>query len=118
MCQFIGQARAFRRQIKPPLPPILAAGALNDEALVDKLLQNARQRLLGDLQNIQQFRDFQAGIAMNEMQHPMMRPPEAVLFQHRVGVAGEIAVGEVEQFHAGNDLGVDALRPAVRRGAG
>ena len=89
---------------EPPLAAVVVAGALHDEAFVDELLQDAREALLGDLQDVEKVGDAQARIAVHEMQHAMMGAAEAVFLEHRVGVAGEIAIGEEQQLDAGDEI--------------
>ena len=65
--------------------------------------------LLGDLQNVQKLGDFQAGIAVHEMQHAMMGAAEAILLKNGIGIAGEIAIGEEEKFDAGDEVKLRAV---------
>ena len=69
-----------------------------------ELLQDAGEALLGDLQDFEQFGDPEAGIAVHEMQDAVMGAPEAVLREHGIGIAGEIAVGEKQKLDAGNEI--------------
>ena len=71
---------------------------LHHIAFVDQLLEHAAERLFGDLQNVEQVGNLHAGIAVDEMQHAMMRAAEAELGQHFVGIADEIAIGEEQQL--------------------
>ena len=50
------------------------------------------------LQDVQKVGDLHAGMAGDEMQHPVMRAPEAELGQRLVGVADEVPVGEEQQL--------------------
>ena len=84
--------------IEQPLAAIVGALALHDVALVDQLLEHAAERLLGDLENVEQIGDLHAGIAVDEMQHAVMRAAEAELGQHLVGIADEIAIGEEQKL--------------------
>jgi len=84
--------------MKEPLAAILGALALHHIALVDQLLEHAAERLLGDLQNVEQVGNLDAGIAVDEMQHAVMRPAETELGQHLVRVGDEIAVGEEQEL--------------------
>ena len=86
------------RRIEQALAAVLAAGALLDEAGIDQLLQDARQALLGDLQDVEQVGDRQAGIAVDEMQHAVMRAAEVGLRQDRVGIGDEVAIGEEQEL--------------------
>src|SRR3546814_4825257 len=70
------------------------AGTLGDEALTDELAQHPRQRLLGDAQDGQQFRDSDAGVASDEEDDPEVRPADAVVDQDIVVLAGEVAASE------------------------
>ena len=55
--------------------------------------------LLGDCQDIQQPGDGDPRAALDEMDRPVMRPAIAASRQHRVRVAGGVAIGEEQQFH-------------------
>ena len=44
------------------------------------------------------FGDGQAWLAIDEMQHPMVRAPEIVVAKDTVGIAHEVAIGEEEQL--------------------
>ena len=91
------QRLARRTDIEQPLTPILGALLLHDIAFVDQLLEHAAERLFGDFQDVEQFGDFHAGIAIDEMQHAMMRPAEAEPLQHLVRIADEVAIGKEQQ---------------------
>ena len=93
-----GQRLALRRDIEQALAAVVRALLLHHIALVDQLLEHAAERLLGDLQDVEQVGDLHARIAVDEMQHAVMRAAEAELGQHLVGVADEIAVGEEQQL--------------------
>jgi len=41
---------------------------------------------------------------VNEMQHAMMSPAKAILFQDGVGAAGEVTIGKEEQLRTGDEL--------------
>src|SRR5450755_4795587 len=116
------QGLALRRHIQETLPPVLRAFLLHHEALIDQLLEHAAERLLGDVENLQQVGDLHAGIAVDEMQHPVMGAPEAELGEHLVRIADEIAIGEKQQLDDVPDrLGMRrcrarALGQAVGRG--
>ncbi len=99
------QARELRHQRlalcggkKKALPPVVIAGLLHDIAFIEQLLEHPSQRLLGDAQHVQEIGHLQAGIAVDEMQHPVMRPAEPERLQFMVGVADEIPVGEKQQL--------------------
>src|SRR6202142_3406304 len=92
------QGLALRRHIQETLPPVLRAFLLHHEALIDQLLEHAAERLLGDVEDLQQVGDLHAGIAVDEMQHPVMGAPEGELRKHFVRIADEIAVGEKQQL--------------------
>ncbi len=114
LCQFVGQSRAFRRQAEAPFAAILVSGLLDDEAFIDELLQNARQRLLRYLQNVEQFRDLQAGIAVHEVQDAVVGAAKAVLLEYGVRIAGEAAVSEIEKLDTGNEIGTFGAAALVR----
>ena len=91
---------ALRRQLQQALAAVAVAGVLHDEALAHELAQHARQALLGDAQDGQQVAHAHLRMAADEIDHAVMRPAEAVARQHRVGLGGEIAIGEIEQLDA------------------
>ena len=62
------------------------------------MLQNATERLLGDAQDVQEIGDLQAWVAVDEMQHAVMRTSEAEGLELVIGVADEIAIGEKQQL--------------------
>jgi hypothetical protein len=43
---------------------------------------------------------------MHEVQDAVMGAAKAVLFEHRVGAAGEIPIGEEQQLDASNEVGL------------
>src|ERR1700690_3338130 len=92
------QGLALRRHIQETLPPVLRAFLLHHEALIDQLLEHAAERLFGDVEDIQEVGDLHAGIAVDEMQHPVMGAPETELGEHLVRIADEIAIGEEQQL--------------------
>jgi len=83
---------------KKALPAVVIAGLLHDIAFVEQLLEHAPERLLGDSQDVQEVGDLQTRIAADEMQHPVMRPPEPESLELVVGVADEIPVGEEQEL--------------------
>ena len=83
---------------KKALPPVVIAGLLHDIAFVEQLLEDPPQRLLGDPQHVEQVGHLQAGIAVDEMQHPVMGAAESERLQLMVGIADEIPVGEEQQL--------------------
>jgi len=105
------QGLAFRRDVEQALAAVVGALLLHHVALIDELLEHAAERLLGDFQHVEQLRNLHAGIAVDEMQHPMVRAPEAQLRQHVVGVADEVAVGEEQQLDDVPDGLIAATRP-------
>ena len=115
--KLIGKTPALGGDEQTPLAAIVVAVPLHDEALADELLQHAREALLGDLQDVQEVGDAQARLAVHEMQDAMMGAPEAVFLQRRVGVGGEIAVGEKQELRAGDELLARGIVCAVGCGA-
>ncbi len=106
-------ARPGLGRIEQALAPVERPGLLPDEAGIDELLQHPPEALLGDLQDVEQVGDADARMAVDEMHHPVMRPPEAVAQQRRVRVGDEIPVGEEEQLDEG-DLRLLADRDGSR----
>ena len=92
------QGLALGGGVKKALPAVVVAGLLDDVALVEQLLEHPSERLLGDAQHVEQVGDLEAGIAVDEMHHPVMRPAEAERLELMVGIADEVAVGEEQQL--------------------
>ena len=95
---FIASASPLAREIEEALAPVVGARLLQHIALVDELLEHAAERLLGDLEDVEQFGDLHARIAVDEMQHPVVRAAEAEFLQHVVGIADEVAIGEEQKL--------------------
>ena len=110
-----GEAGALFRRAQQPLAAVATARLLRDPAFVDELLQHAGQALLGDLQDLQQVRDPQARIAVDEVQHAVVGAAQAEFGQHGVGLAREVAVGEKQQLDDGDEAGVGAGSDACPR---
>ena len=96
--ELAGQRASCRRRPEEALAPVLLAFPLLDEALVDELLENPPEGLLGDAQDVEQLRHGETGIAIDEMQDAMMRTPEAVAVEKLVGVGDEVPIGEEEEL--------------------
>ena len=96
--EFHGQRLALSGDVKQPLPPVIGSFLLHHITLLDQLLEHAAQRLLGDLENIEQLGDLHAGISVDEMQHPMMCSPEAQFRQNIVRITDEIAISEEQKL--------------------
>jgi hypothetical protein len=90
------QRLARGADIEEPLAAIVRPLLLHDVAFVDELLEHAAERLLGDLQDIKQLGDFHAWVAIDEVQHAVVRAAETQPLQNLVGVADEVAVGKEE----------------------
>src|SRR6185295_1004215 len=71
-----GELFALRRGEKEAVTPVVRALLLHHVILVHQLLEHAAERLLGDAQDLGKVRYLHAGVAIDEMQHPMMRPAE------------------------------------------
>jgi hypothetical protein len=112
--QFISQTNAFRGQVKASLAQVGWSWALRDEAFFPEILENTGETLLGDFQDIQQFGNFQTGVAVHEVQDAVVSAPEPVPFQNRVGIAGEVAVGKIEQLHKADERRRHGRGGAVR----
>ena len=72
----------------------------DDEPLPHELAQYPVQALFRDAQNAEQFADRHLRVAADEMHDPVMRPPEAVLREDRVGLRGKVPIGEEQQLDA------------------
>ena len=108
-----GEGGALLGRMQQPLAAIALAGLLLDPALVHQLLEDAGQALLGDLQDLEQVGDAKPRMAVDEMQHAVMRAPETQLGERRVRLAGEVAVGEEQQLDEGDEVGIGVRLPAI-----
>ena len=66
------------------------------------MFENPRQALLGYLEYIEKISNPEAGIAMDKMQHAMMRPAKAEVVEQGIRLAGEIAIGEKQELDIRN----------------
>ena len=57
---FIASASPFGGDVEQPLAAVVGALLLHHIALVDELLEHAAERLLGDLQDVEQLGDLHA----------------------------------------------------------
>src|ERR1700730_2210946 len=93
-----GERFTLRGDEQQPLAPVVGAFLLQHIALIDELLQHPPERLLGDLQNVEQLRNLHARIAIDEMQDPMVGAPEVELGQGIIGLADKVSVGEEQKL--------------------
>ena len=91
-------------RVEQALASVRSARLLHDISLVDQLLEDAAQALLGDVEHVEQVGDCETRMAIDEMQHAVMRPAEAEILEDRVGVTGEIAIGEEQELGEGEQL--------------
>src|SRR5215204_249081 len=70
---------------KEALAAVCGPGPLLDEALLDELLEDAVEALLGDAQDVQKLGDGKAGLPVDEVEDAVMS-------------AAEVAIGEKEQL--------------------
>src|SRR5690606_28676913 len=89
-------------RIEQALAAVDRAGQLLDEAAIDELLEDAAETLLGELEDIEEIGDADAGMPVEEVDDAMMGAAEAVAEKRRVGVGGEVAIGEEEEFDEGD----------------
>ena len=109
----LGQGRALLGRIQQPLAPVLSRRPSARSSPVDQLLQHAGQALLGDLQDLEQVGDPQAGMAVDEMQHAVVGAAEPELGEHGVGLAREVAIGEEQQLDERDEMGIGARGAAI-----
>src|SRR6185295_3077532 len=67
---------ALRREVEKALPAVAFSLALDDVAPLDELAQHTSERLLGDLQDRQEFRNAHARITSDEMNDPVVGASE------------------------------------------
>ncbi len=87
-------------QLQKPLPAVVGAAMLRDKPLPHELAQYPVQALFRDAQNAEQFADRHLRVAADEMHDPVMRPPETVLREYRVGLRGKVPIREEQQLDA------------------
>ena len=87
-------------QLQKPLPAVVGAAMLRDKPLPHELAQYPVQALFRDAQNAEQLADRHLRVAADEMHDPVMRPPEAVLREDRVGLRGKVPIREEQQLDA------------------
>jgi len=84
---------------------------LLDEAGVDQLLEDAAEALLGDLEDVEEVRDPDAGMAIDEMDDAVMRPPKAITMNAISGRSSAVKGSATLVMDP-----VAAFRPAVSSG--
>ena len=97
-CKLESQSLAFRRRIQQTLSAVFRALLLRNVSLVDQLLEHATERLFCDVEDLKQVGNFDARVAVDEMEHPMVRATEAQLKEHLIRITDEIAVGKKQKF--------------------
>ncbi|PAV67671.1 hypothetical protein WR25_10670 [Diploscapter pachys] len=99
------ELRPLRGQAQQPLAAVAFAGAGGDELAVAQLVEYATQRLLGDRQHRQQLADRQIGLAGDEIQGTVVRAAQSLGGKPLVDGAREMAMAEIQQFHATTEFG-------------
>src|SRR5262249_12417555 len=85
-------------QFEEPLPPGPGAAGLNAGAPPNELAQDPVEALLCDAQDAEQGADRHLRMPPDKVDDPVMRPPETVLLEDRVGLGCEVAIGEEQQL--------------------
>ena len=93
------QFGAFRRQMQPAFAAVGDWAFLQNITFVDKLLEDARQTLLGDAQEVQQIGDAEPRVPIDEMQNTVVGASETDLVQDCIRFTRKIAIGKKEQLH-------------------
>lgn len=102
--ELVAKFGALWRDTQQPLAAIDRARTLGDEPFVDQLLEDTRQRLFGDFENIEELGDAQAGIAVDEMKDPVMGAAEIILSEHLVRITSKIPVSEEKELGTGYEV--------------
>src|SRR5262245_48773708 len=100
--------------IQEALTAILLTLPLQHITLIDELFEHTAERLFRDVEDLKQIRHLHAGVAIDEMQHPMMGAPETKFQKYFVGIADEVTIGEEQQF---DDVPNGLRRSSARRTA-
>ena len=87
-------------QLQKPLPPVVGAAMLRDKSLPHELAQYPAQALFCDAQSGEQLANRHLRMTTDEMHDPVMRPPETVLREDRVGLRGKVPIREEQQLDA------------------
>src|SRR6185437_2330348 len=119
-CKLCHQRLTLGGGEKKALAAIVVARLLHDISLVEQLLEDASERLLGDPQHVEEIGDLQAGVAVDKMQHAVMGAAKTECFQFVVGIADEVAIGKKQKLDEVPAQASDGRRraPLARLGAG
>src|SRR5205814_768347 len=102
-------------QFEEALAAVLDAAVLDDETLAQQLTQHPVEALLSDAQDAEQLADRHLRMPPDEVHDPVVGAAKPVLHEDRIGLGGEVAVGEKQQLDAfANRL----LRRQTRIGVG
>jgi len=104
------QFPARRRQGQVALAPVVLTDGRDHQPLVNQVAEHSVQRLLGDLQDIEQPGHRDPRTAVDEVDRPVMRPAQPALCQHRVRIAREIAIGKEQKLDAPAQLAIGQRR--------
>ena len=89
---------AFPGDEEQTLAAIFSALFLRHVPLINQLFEHPTQRLLCDVENLKQVGNLYSRIAVDEVEHAMVRATEAQLEEHFVRIADEIAVGKKQKL--------------------
>lgn len=99
---FKGSARGT--QVQLTLATIRVPDMLLDQLLFYQFAQDPGQALLGNMQDIEQFRHGNTRIARNEINGAVMRPTKIIPRQNLIRLGNKIPVGIEQQFHTGAQI--------------
>src|SRR6185369_13201633 len=96
--EFHRELLALRRNEEKAMAAVVRPFLLHHIALIDELLEHPSERLLGDAQGLQEVGDLHARIAIDEMQHAVVRPPEAEFLQDVIRIRDKVPVGKEQKL--------------------
>ncbi len=105
------QAVAHFCGIKFAVAAIMQPRGLHNMAGIDQLFENTRQALLGNAEHFKKFSHRHTGFAIDEIKHTVMRTAKSDLLKDQIGVGGEVAIREEQQF---NDVEIVSLQTRQR----
>src|SRR5262249_42741751 len=97
-CELESEDFAFSGRVQQTLPAILCSLFLRNVPLINQLLKHPTQRLLCDVEDLEQISNFDARIAVDEMEHAMVRATEAQLEEHFIRIADKVTVGKKQKL--------------------
>ena len=81
------------------MPAIFRSLFLRNVTLINQLFEHPTQRLLCDVEDLEQVRNLNARIAVDEMEHAMVRATEAQLEEHFIRIADKVTISKKQKLN-------------------